>query len=432
MHIGKSTLDITTFVEENDIKFLRMQFCGVDGTSRNVAISNNRVEDAIFYGIPFDGDSVIGFGGRDHSDLLLKPDFSTIVVLPWRPQRGKVARVLCDVTYPDGRRCEMDTRNVLKQTVKKAEDLGYTLNVGSECEFFLFNLGEDGNPTFSPGDQAGYCSVAPRDKGENTRRDIILTLEDMGFAIESSHHESGQGQHEIDFRYSDALDAADRFITLRNVVRTIAQRNGQHATFMPKPINGQPGSGMHINLSLIKKGVNLFASEKGGLSEDAKHFAAGILAHIKAITAVANPTVNSYKRLAAGMEAPQKICWGYSSRDALIRIPAAPGQFSRLELRSPDPACNPYLTYALVLAAGLEGIEQQIPLMPALPDNKTPLESLPATLREALDEMAADPLVTEVLGAELTEKYIDLKSKEWQQYTETVHDWETAHYFCLY
>ncbi len=336
MNIGNTTLDIMTFIEENDIKFIRMQFCGLDGLSKNIAISKNQVENAIFYGIPFDASSVAGFDTGDNSDLLLKPDFKTIQVLPWRPQQGKVARVLCDVIHPDGRPFEGDSRYLLRQQVDRLHRLGCTVNIGAECEFFLFERGEDGNPTPTPVDQAGYCALAPYDRGENTRREIILTLEDMGFDIESSHHESAVGQHEIDFKYSDALSSADNIITFRNVVKTIAQGHGLHATFMPKPMNGQPGSsGMHINLSLMKDGENRFRDEAGDLSQEAKHFAAGILAHIPAITAVANPLVNSYKRLCTGMEAPKYVGWGYGNRDALIRVPAATGDYCRLELRSP-------------------------------------------------------------------------------------------------
>ncbi len=432
MKIGNTTLDILTFIEENDIKFLRMQFCGLDGLSRNIAISAGQVENAIFYGVPFDSDAVVGFCVEGQSDMVLRPDFSTIVVYPWRPQRGKVARVLCDVVYPDGRPYESDSRYVLKQQVAKAEKKGYTLNVGAECEFFLFKLGEDGEPTHEPVDQAGYCSMAPMDRGENTRRDIILTLEEMGFDVESSHHESAKGQHEIDFRYSDALSSADRVITLRNAVATIAQRGGLHATFMPKPKSGEPGSGMHINLSLVKNGVNLFANDEGGLSKEAQYFAAGILKHIPAITAVANPLVNSYKRLATGHEAPRSINWGYSSRQSLIRIPAAYGEYCRMELRSPDPTCNPYLTYALVLAAGMDGIENQLPLMEPVDGGHDEGELLPMTLKDALIAMDKDPLVKDVFGADLAAMYHRVKMAEWQRYIETVHDWETEAYFNLY
>jgi glutamine synthetase len=431
MNIGNTTLDIMSYIEENDIKFIRMQFCSLDGLSRNIAISKNQVENAIFYGIPFDASSVIGFDHESQSDLLLKPDFSTIQVLPWRPQKGKVARVLCDVIYPDGTPCKQDSRYILKQQTDRLAAMGYTMNMGAECEFYLFWLGEDGTPTRTLGDGAGYCAVAPFDRGENTRREIIFTLEDMGFEIESSHHESGAGQHEIDFRYSDALTCADRIITFRNTVKTIAQRNGFHATFMPKPVTGRPGSGMHINLSLCEDGTNIFLSENGAISEEAKYFAAGVLAHINAITAVANPLVNSYKRLADGMEAPRAAGWGFGDRQALIRVPAAVGEYCRMELRSPDPSCNPYLTFALIIAAGIEGVTNKTALMPSI-DEVGPGALLPMTLKDALNAMEADPLVAKVLGEETTQHYLSIKNKEWDQYLATVHPWETDKYFIEY
>lgn len=431
MTIGNTTLDILTFIEANDIKFLRMQFCGLDGLSRNIAISNNQVENAIFYGIPFDASSVPGFEDAGCSDLLLKPDFKTLMVLPWRPQKGKVARVLCDVVTPDGRPYAGDSRYILKQQVERLHRLGYTMNIGAECEFFLFQLGEDGTPTMEPVDRAGYADMAPYDKGENTRREIIFTLEEMGFEIESSHHESADGQHEIDFKYSVALESADNIITFRNVVKTVAGRHGLHATFMPKPLNGQAGSGMHINLSLTKDGENLFVGAASELSEAARHFAAGVLHHVPGMTAVTNPLVNSYKRLADGMEAPQRVSWGFGDRSALIRIPAAEGEYCRMELRSPDPACNPYLAFALIIAAGLEGMEEKRALLPSIAEGGLG-DPLPMTLKEAVEAMAADPLVAQVLGEDTAKRYERAKREEWQCSIRTVNPWEIDAYRMKY
>lgn len=431
MTIGDSVQDVLNFIDENDIKFLRMQFCEINGISRNVAISDTRVEDAFKYGVSFDGNYIDGFGGDEQSDLILRPDFSTIAVLPWRPQRGKVASVLCNVTYPDGSPCYLDSRQILLRQVAEAQKKGYSLYVGADCEFYLFKQDEDGRPTFEPGDEADYCSFAPRDRSENTRRDICLTLENMGFKVESSHHEKGPGQNQINFRDSETLKAADQLMTLRNVVRNIAHRNGLHATFMPKPQNGRPGSGMHVKLSLFRDGRDLFVEDENGISPEAGWFIAGLLKHIPAITAFANPTINSYKRLAAESGVSKHICWGIGTRKALLRIPRSAGSSRKLELRSPDPSCNPYLTYALILAAGLDGIENKLELpKPITTKASGPL--LPESLHEALHAMNEDPLVEAVLGKQMTEKFMDIKLAEWQQYSETVHDWEQKNYFDIY
>ncbi|MDO4287580.1 MAG: glutamine synthetase family protein [Eubacterium sp.] len=427
MDTDTKTLEALSFIEENDVKFIRLQFCDLQGQSKNIAISDHQISRALAEGIPFDASSVTGCGGTGRSELVLYPDLSTIEILPWRPQQGRVARILCDVRHPDGRQFEGDSRYILKRQIKKARDMGLFLNLGAECEFFLFHLDEDGNPTRTPVDEASYFDLAPFDKGENTRREIILTLENMGFEIESSHHESAPGQHEIDFKHSDPLGSADNIMTFKTVVKTIAQRNGLHATFMPKPITDQPGSGMHINLSLTRDDKNLFAGAEGQLSDMAAHFMAGVLAHIRGITAVANPLVNSYKRLIGGMEAPQTIGWDYASRQSLIRIPQVSGDKRRMELRSPDPACNPYLTYALVLAAGLSGIEKNLPLQKR--NSEIPQsDSLPLTLAEAIACMEADPFIAATLGQETADAYICLKKQEWQDYISTVHDWEISHY----
>lgn len=409
--------EIFDYIEENDIKFIRMQFCDLFGQSRSIAISRDQLNVAVELGVLFDASAVPGYGAKRHSELVLHPDLSTIQILPWRPQRGKVARILCDVRYPDGKSVEGDCRHLLKEQIKKAEEKGYYFDVGAKCQFFLFRLGENGEPTREPVDQAGYFDLAPFDQGENTRREIIFTLEEMGFEIESSHHEEAHGQHEIDFKYRNALESADNIMTFKTVVKSIAQRNGLHATFMPKPLNGQPGSGMHINIALQKKGKNLFMNEAGVLTQSAEHFAGGVLEHLPAITAIANPVVNSYKRLSGMVE-------GEKENFSILRFPASLSKNQRIELRSPDPSCNPYLTLGLVLAAGIEGIENKRDLPQTYKEIK-----LPDTLKEALDAMKEDTLIAEVLGNETLNNYLKAKKAEWQEYSAFVHDWEMERYF---
>ncbi|MBU4440671.1 MAG: type I glutamate--ammonia ligase [Acetobacterium sp.] len=442
MSLAKKTIEVLEFIEANDVKFIRLQFCDLFGQNRNIAITAMQIERALNSGIPFDASLVVGFSESKLTDLVLYPDISTIQILPWRPQQGKVARILCDIRYPNGDSFEADSRYILKETIKQAETLGYQFNISTECEFYLFKQDENGDPTTIPTDQAGYFDLAPYDRGENTRREICLTLEDMGFEIESSRHEAGRGQHEIDFKYDDALSSADKIMTFKTVVKTIAQRNGVHASFLPKPLMDEPGSGMHIHVSLSKNGQELFENNNGQLSDEARYFMAGVLAHVKGLTAVANPLVNSYKRLTGGKEAPRHIGWGFGNRSPLIRIPMELDDYSRFELRSPDPTCNPYLTFALILAAGLEGIKNKTPLMNELvfgEDEITKnvqtderIEELPITLMDALAEMRADPLISDVLGVNLAKKYIELKTAEWMDYIKTVHPWEIDRYLSIY
>ncbi|MBI4858627.1 MAG: type I glutamate--ammonia ligase [Acetobacterium woodii] len=442
MSLAKKTIEVLEFIEANDVKFIRLQFCDLFGQNRNIAITAMQIERALNSGIPFDASLVVGFSESKLTDLVLYPDISTIQILPWRPQQGKVARILCDIRYPNGDSFEADSRYILKETIKQAETLGYQFNISTECEFYLFKQDENGDPTTIPTDQAGYFDLAPYDRGENTRREICLTLEDMGFEIESSRHEAGRGQHEIDFKYDDALSSADKIMTFKTVVKTIAQRNGVHASFLPKPLMDEPGSGMHIHVSLSKNGQELFENNNGQLSDEARYFMAGVLAHVKGLTAVANPLVNSYKRLTGGKEAPRHIGWGFGNRSPLIRIPMELDDYSRFELRSPDPTCNPYLTFALILAAGLEGIKNKTPLMNELvfgEDEITKnvqtderIEELPITLMDALAEMREDPLISDVLGVNLAKKYIELKTAEWMDYIKTVHPWEIDRYLSIY
>ena len=426
--------DIVRMVREEGVEFIRMQFTDIFGQMKNVAITASQIEKAVNNQIMIDGSSIEGFVRIQESDQYLRPDLDSYTILPWRPQTGKVARLICDVYNPDGTPFVGDPRGTLKRALKRAEDMGYSFNVGPECEFFLFQTDEKGRPTTETADEAGYFDLGPLDHGESTRREICMTLEQMGFEIEASHHEVAAGQHEVDFKYADALTAADNIMTFKFAVKTLAQKNGLHATFMPKPVFGINGSGMHTNMSLFKDGKNVFADPTvpRGLSKEAYAFIAGLLAHVRAMTAITNPLVNSYKRLMDGYEAPQTVSWGYGSRSPLIRIPAAVGDYCRMELRSPDPACNPYLTFALILAAGLEGIEKKLPLMNPLGEAPAKLQKLPMTLREALGEMEKDTLVAEVLGEKTAQKYIQLKSWEWRQYIGMVHEWEIDRYFSTF
>ena len=437
--------DILRIVKEQDVKFIRLQFTDIFGMLKNVAITSEQLEKALDNKCMFDGSSIEGFVRIEESDMYLRPDPDTFVIIPWRPQAGKVARLICDVYNPDGTPFEGDPRYVLKKALKKANDMGYEIfNVGPECEFFLFLTDSEGKPTTVTHDNAGYFDLGPVDLGENARRDMCLVLEEMGFEIEASHHEVAPGQHEIDFKYGDALSTADSIMTFKMVVKTIAQRNGLHATFMPKPIFGINGSGMHTNTSLFKDGKNAFYDEKDSLqlSQEAYWFIGGLLKNMKSIAAITNPIVNSYKRLVPGYEAPVYLAWSARNRSPLIRIPAARGAATRVELRCPDPACNPYLSIAAVLAAGLDGIENKIQ-PPASTDKNIfemtdeqrlaeGIESLPGSLKEALDEMKKSELARQVLGEHIFEKYIEAKNEEWDEYRTKVSKWEVDQYLTKY
>lgn len=432
--------DIIRLVEENDVQFIRLQFTDVFGTLKNVAISVSQLEKALDNKCMFDGSSIEGFVRIEESDMYLYPDLSTFEILPWRPQHGKVARFMCDVYRPDGVPFEGDSRYMLKKVLQKASDMGYTFDVGPECEFFLFHTDDNGQPTVITHEKAGYFDVTPLDLGENARRDIVLTLEQMGFEIEASHHEVAPAQHEIDFKYDNALVTADNIMTFKMAVKTIAKRHGLYATFMPKPSSDVDGSGMHINMSLSKDGKNIFFDKNDpmGLSKTCYHFIAGLMAHTKGMTCVCNPIVNSYKRLVPGYEAPVAIAWSSINRSPLIRIPAARGASTRIEFRSPDPASNPYLVMALCLAAGLDGIERE--LMPPEPIGKNMyhmtdeqlaamnVETLPRTLGEACKAFEEDTFIQEVLGPHVSQKFLEAKKKEWNDYCKMVSQWEIDEY----
>ncbi len=432
--------DILELVDEEDVEFIRLQFTDLFGSMKNLAITSSHLPKVLDNRMIFDGSCIEGFVSVDDSDLCLYPDPDTFVLLPWRPQQGKVARLICDVYRPDGNRYEGDPRYILEKVVSEAAAMGYTFNVGPECEFFLYHVDDDGQPTNITHEQAGYFDMSPLDFGENARRDMVLTLEEMGFDVESSHHENAPAQHEIDFRYADALTTADNIMTFKLAVKTVAKRHGLHATFMPKPREGVDGSGMHINMSLARDGVNVFqdAQDPYGLSQEAYWFLGGLMKHMKAMSLVLNPLVNSYKRLVPGYEAPTHIAWSAKNRTPLIRIPAMKGEDMRIELRSPDPSCNPYLALAVCLAAGLDGIRAQINPPACLDQNlcdlspeelaKYQVDCLPRNLKEAVEEFQKDDLMKNVLGEEAFQKYTVSKRKEWESYNAQISQWEIDNY----
>ena len=432
--------DILRIVEEEDVGFIRLQFTDIFGVMKNVAITASQLEKALDHQIMFDGASIEGFARIEESDMYLYPDLDTFEIFPWRPQQGKVARLICDVYKPDGTIFQSDPRYVLKKVMSQAKSMGLEFDVGPECEFFLFHTDEDGLPTTVTHESAGYFDLGPLDLGENARRDMVLTLEDMGYEIEASHHESAPAQHEIDLHYDEALASADSIMTFKLVVKTIAKRHGLHATFMPKPKSGINGSGMHINMSMRKDGINIFHDSKdpAGLSKEAYWFIGGLMKHMKAICFITNPVVNSYKRLVPGYEAPVYIAWSARNRTPLIRIPDTRGDAVRIELRSPDPSANPYLALAVCLAAGLEGIQNEIMPPKSVDCNiyemseeerkGSGIEMLPGSLLEAAREFEKDAFIQSVLGEDLSKKYIEAKTREYADYRAQVTDWEISRY----
>lgn len=434
--------DIIRLVEEEDVEFIRLQFTDIFGMLKNVAITASQMHKALENRCMFDGSAIEGFVRIEESDMYLYPDLDTFEVFPWRPQQGKVARLICDVYRPNQTPFEGDPRYVLKKVLKEAKDMGYTFYVGPECEFFLFDTDDDGRPTTQTHEMAGYFDVGPIDLAENVRRDIVMNLEDMGFQIEASHHEIAPAQHEIDFQYAEGLVAADNIMTFKMAVKTIAKRHGLHATFMPKPKAGVNGSGMHINMSLADKhGRNAFEdkSDSLGLSEAAYQFMAGIMHHMKGMTILTNPLVNSYKRLIPGYDAPVYIAWSANAnRSPLIRIPSSRGSSTRIELRCPDSAVNPYLALAACLAAGLDGIKKHMLPPESVNANifamspeemkKWGIEQLPETLGEAIEEFRNDAFIKEVLGDHIYTKYIEAKEEEWRLFRAQVTDWEVEEY----
>lgn len=437
--------EILQLAKENDVRYVRLQFTDLLGIIKNVEIPVDQLTKALDNKIMFDGSSIEGFVRIEESDMYLVPDYSTWLVFPWNAQHGKVARLICDVYLPDGMPFQGDPRIVLKRAVERARAAGFdSFNVGPEPEFFLFKVDENGRPTQEVNDEGGYFDWAPLDLGENCRREIVLTLETMGFEIEASHHEVAPGQHEIDFKYADALEAADNIATFRLVVKSIAREYGLHATFMPKPVFGLNGSGMHCHQSLFVNGQNSFYDESDeiGLSATARHYLAGILEHARSFTAICNPTVNSYKRLVPGYEAPSYVAWSAKNRSPLVRIPAARGLSTRIEVRSPDPSCNPYLAIACMLVAGLDGIEKKLRLAPPINRNiyimsdeekaASGIESLPGSLGEAIDQLSSNQVLRDGLGEHVFTHFIEAKRIEWNIYKMQVTEWEREQYMSMY
>ena len=442
--MGYTKEDVIKMVKEQGVSFIRLQFTDIFGQLKNVAITSSQIEKALDNKCMFDGSSIEGFSRIEESDMYLYPDPNTFVIFPWRPQDGKVARLICDIYTPEGKPFEGCPRNILKRNLKVASDLGYTFNVGPELEFFLFLTDEKGKPTTHTHDDAGYFDLAPIDLGESARRDMCLTLEAMGFEIEASHHEVARGQHEIDFKYAEALKTADNINTFKLVVKTIAQKHGLHATFMPKPIFGINGSGMHTNQSLFKDGKNCFydPNDSIGLSKIAYNYIAGIMDNIKSFTAISNPLVNSYKRLVPGYEAPVYIAWSPSNRSPLVRIPAARGASTRIELRCPDPAANPYFLLSVCLASGLDGIKRNLKVKHSTDRNifkmtkeekdAAGIESLPHNLINAVKAMQKSELIKQTLGEYSFDLYTQAKIDEWDDYRTKVHQWEIDKYLINY
>lgn len=432
--------DILRMAEEEEVEFIHLQFTDIFGTMKNVAVTAGQLKKALDNQIMFDGSSIEGFARIEDSDMYLHPDPDTFAIFPWRRQQGKAARLICDVYKPDGTVFESDPRYVLKKALSEAKAMGYDFLVRPECEFFLFHTDEDGRPTTLSHESATYFDPGPLDLGENARRDMVLTLEEMGFVIEASHHETAPAQHEIDFQYGEALWTADNIMTFKQVVKTIAKRHGLHATFMPKPKTGVSGSGMHINMYLGRDGMNMFSDEEDekGPSKEAYYFIGGIMKHLKAVCFITNPTVNSYKRLVPGYEAPVYIAWSARNRTPLLRVLSSKESGVSVELRSPDPSANPYLALAVCLAAGLDGVRNRIMPPQSIDRNlfemteeqrrAAQIEALPGSLGEAALEFAKDDYIKAVLGEDLSGKYIKAKEKEYADYRTQVTEWEIGRY----
>ena len=436
---------IERICSENNVGFIRLQFCDMNGTIKNLSLPISQLNKVLNNEIMLDGSSIKGFRSIETSDMYFYPDFDTFMILPWCEREGEnVARIICDIHNADGTPFEGCPRCNLKRMIARAEKLGYKMNVGPEAEFFIFERDENGNATTIPHDKGGYYDAAPFDLGEDIRRDIVETLEAMDFEIEASHHEVSEGQHEIDFKYADALTTADNIITFKYVVKSIVNEYGLYATFMPKPIFGINGSGMHCNLSLFKDGKNIFYSPESDyqLSKEALYSIGGILKHVKAFTAITNPLVNSYKRIVPGFEAPVYMAWSLANRSALIRVPAKRGIATRIELRSPDPSCNPYLALAAILGAILDGVENKIEPPHQVEENiyeMTPkelkaagIDSLPGTLLEAVYLMKKDEVIKDALGEHILNEFIATKNLEWDEYRKYVTKWEEDRYLNAY
>lgn len=437
--------DILRIASEENVQYIRLQFTDLLGTIKNVEIPLSQLQKALDNKMMFDGSSIEGFVRIEESDMYLYPDYNSWVIYPWESDNGKIAGLTCDIYNADGTPFAGDPRGILKKVMEEAKELGFTaFNVGPEPEFFLFKTDEKGQPTLDLNDQGGYFDLAPLDLGENCRRDIVLTLEKMGFEIEASHHEVAPGQHEIDFKYGDAVTTADNIQIFKLVVKNIARKYGLHATFMPKPLFGVSGSGMHCHQSLFRGNENAFYDETDelGLSETARYYLAGILTHARNFTAITNPLVNSYKRLVPGYEAPCYVAWSPKNRSPLVRVPASRGLSTRIEVRSPDPSANPYLALAVMLKAGLDGIKNKLALVPHTDRNiyvmdeserkDAGIEDLPVSIFDAVEALQSDPVICEALGEHAVAHFVEAKRIEWDLFRTTVHDWERDQYMSLY
>jgi glutamine synthetase len=441
---GSTKTELLNLLKESNVRFLRLQFIDIMGQLKNVEVPQSQFEKALAGDIMFDGSSIEGFVRIEESDMVLRPDYGTLVVFPWGDPENQVARLICDVFAATGRPFAGDPRHVLKRQIEAAAKLGYEMMAGAEAEFFLFQRLEDGSPTRATHDAGGYFDLTPVDLGEVARRDIVNVLEMMGFEVEASHHEVAPGQHEVDFKYADALLTADRLATFKFVVRNVALQHGLHATFMPKPIYGQNGSGMHTHQSLFRDGRNAFydANAEDELSDVMRWYVAGLLRHARSFCAVTNPLVNSFKRLVPGFEAPVNVAWSHHNRSPMIRIPARRDKGTRLEVRVPDPSANPYLALAVQLAAGLDGVRRR--LKPPDPVDKNiwalsvrerrryKIQELPRDLGEAIDLLKRSTLVKEALGEHVFQQFVAAKEQEWQEYIAQVHEWEIEHYLSAY
>lgn len=437
--------DVKGYIKEYNIKFIKLQFVDINGQVKNLTIPSEHIDKALANEMMLDGSSIKGFRSIETSDMFFHPDINSFQILPWREKDGITsARLICDIYNADGTPFEGCPRCNLKRLMKEAEKMGFSMNVGPEAEFFLFAKDKDGKVTTTTQDRAGYYDVGPEDLGEDVREDIVLTLKEMGFDIEASHHEVADGQHEIDFRYTDILTAADNVVTFRIAVKAIAAKHNFHATFMPKPIYGINGSGMHCNVSLFKDGKNAFYDENTEyqLSDIAKYSIGGMLKHVRSITAVTNPTVNSYKRLVPGYEAPVYLAWSLANRSALLRVPAKRGNATRVELRSPDPACNPYLAFAAILESCIDGIRNKIDPPAPVESNiyqltskerkKQRIDSLPGSLAEALEQLDKSLVARAALGEHIFNEFMSSKRKEWDSFRTYVSKWELDKYLERY
>ena len=441
---GASRKDILELTEKLNVSFMRLQFTDILGVNKNVEIPASQFEKALDGDIMFDGSSIEGFVRIEESDMLLKPDFDTFQVFPWGDPDHRICRLICNVSRPDGTEFEGDPRTVLRRAIARGAAMGYTMNAGMEAEFFLFRPGASGEATTTTHDVGGYFDLAPADLGEEARRAMVAVLEQMGFEVEAAHHEVAHGQHEIDFRYADALKTADNIATFRFVVKHVAQQFGLIASFMPKPIFGQNGSGMHTHQSLFRARENAFWDEKAEwqLSKVALHYIGGLLKHARGMCAITNPLVNSYKRLVPGYEAPVNVAWSMRNRSPLIRVPDRRGVGTRVELRMPDPAANPYLALAVMLAAGLDGVETSADWREPVNENiwemsfrerrRLRIDDLPHDLNEALDELEKDDVIKVALGEHVTRHFVEAKRQEWRDYITQVSAWELESYLAKY